>query len=127
MSDRDCFDFYKSIFPNFDENKWNTYDFRSYAQVDGEGKIIGCLSVIKDHEFPGVDHIWLCGVNPKYRNQGIFKRLIGMFQRNCTNEISIATYPERWPIMYNWIKKRGELITEIKGKVLYVIPKDMII
>jgi GNAT superfamily N-acetyltransferase len=123
MSDKDCLEFYKKIFPNFDENKWNERIFHSYAQMNGSGNIIGCISIIKDHEFPGIDHIWLCGVDPKYRGTGVFKRLIGMFAKHCTDEISVATYPDRWPVMYQWINKRGILVKDGE-KMLFVIKKN---
>lgn len=127
MSDQSCFEFYQTIFPNFDREKWDNYQFTSYASCNGECKIVGCLTIIPNYRFPNMDHIWLCGVNPTYRKSGIFKRLIGMYSKHCTEFISIATYADnRWPVIREWIQKRGVLKYTKDDKETYIIHKSML-
>ena len=127
MSDQSCSKFYQTIFQDFDLKKWNNTNFTSYATCNGDCNIIGCLTIIPNYRFPNVDHIWLCGVDNNYRKNGIFKRLFGMYAKYCTEFISIATYADnRWPVIRQWIKKRGVLKYVKDGKETYIIHKSML-
>ena len=130
MSDENCFNFYKSIFPDFenDRDKWNTREFCNYAILNLDGKIVGCLTIVPNHILPGCDHIWLCGVDPKCRSKGYFKQLIIMFQNKCTDIVTVATYPKKWPTMFSWINKHGTFLrSDEDEKVVYTITKENLI
>jgi ribosomal protein S18 acetylase RimI-like enzyme len=73
-------------------------------------------------------HIWLCGVLPKYRKQGIFTKLIDEFKEDpyFSGEIvTISTIPNKFPEMYNWIMGKGfDLIKIENGKYIFQITKS---
>jgi hypothetical protein len=118
----------KYIFDHVDSEKWISYKPRHYS-IQRCGKIIAGLSIVKrtlnDVE---IDHIWLCGVNEKFQSEGHFRALIDEFKKDCSNIITVATYPEKYNKMYRWILCKGGLLIkrDIDGKCLFVLEKSRI-
>jgi hypothetical protein len=115
------------VFDAIDTEKWCNNRPTQYW-VKNNGDIVAVLTVTKrtleGSEEP-IDHIWLCGVHDDQRGKGLFSKLIQRFSENCTDIISVATYPEKWKNMYAWIvKKGGNLIHKYQdGKCVFTILK----
>jgi GNAT superfamily N-acetyltransferase len=69
-------------------------------------------------------HIWLAGVLPAYRGEGVFHRLMTMVEEHALQfgaaRISVATYPKRFEKMYSILSKTGWEVTNDldDGKIL---------
>jgi hypothetical protein len=55
-------------------------------------------------------HIWLCGTLPEYQGKGYFSELISVYSllHPSATFMTVCTYPDQFPIMYEWIRKRSE-------------------
>lgn len=138
--DKDLLLFYQNhVFDSIDLDKWHKYQPLHYY-VDKGGEIVAVLTIIKripetiprsgGHEGVTVpiDHIWLCGVRDDQRGKGLFAGLIKHFKENCSDVISVATYPKKWVSMYAWIQKKGgKLIHECHDRkcVFTILKKDL--
>jgi hypothetical protein len=139
----DILSFYLNhVFDHIDQEKWCKNRPLHYW-VEKDGFIVAALTITK--RIPetfcngsgagsssgsasgsgAIDHIWLCGVRDDQRGKGLFAGLIQHFKENCTDIISVATYPEKWLNMYAWIKKKGgKLIHKSEdGKCVFIIFK----
>jgi len=62
----------------------------------------------EEHQF----HIWLAGVLETCRGRGVWNELLGLTRRHatesrCIHELSIFTFPSKFPVMYKSLLKKG--------------------
>jgi hypothetical protein len=130
---------YRWILGHIDEKKWESNKpSHFYISKDNQtvkhltaGKettdeVVAGLTIIK-RKLNGIelDHIWLCGVRKDMRGKGLFKLLIAEFKKDCTDPITVATYPKKWTEMYSWIQSKNgiKIKEESDGKCLFTIRK----
>lgn len=76
-------------------------------------------------------NIWLTGVLPEFRREGVFRSLLNRFlDEHLGNRdeliVSVSTYPKKFPSMWNWIQRNGGVVEEecSDGKMICLIRFD---
>lgn len=107
---------------NPDKEEWN-----KRLLLNGKIYVNECSYIVSYEKFPEITHIWLAGTLEEARGKGKFKELLMQLLEDNTNpKISINSYPDKWPIMVGWIKKKGFQLIKVcdDGKHCYEIKAE---
>ena len=76
-----------------------------------DGKLAGFLFAYRNDLDKKSFHVWMCGIDQKYRRQGIMKLLMERAFQHAKNEeykkVTINTIKEKFPAMYSFITNYG--------------------
>ena len=97
-----------------DPQNWGKY---SVVIGNAEGFVAGRKKEGQDYP-----HLSLAGVLDSARGKGVFTALVREFARRFqTDHFSITTYPERFPVMAKWVRKKAIRTREVTGKLDAVV------
>ena len=103
--------------------EWDTKSERIVLARTGTqtkfGHVIGFIAGHeREHNTQKTWHIWMTGVLPEARRKGVFSAMVDKFiaskppHINC---LSVCTYPDKFPEMYEWIKNFGFTEVPVDG------------